>query len=61
MYANPGTKRMCAITIPCRNQRTIQALTIPEHTLTQYNGNKRRKLEKIIIVTSTESKAKKYK
>ena len=35
MYANPGTKWVCPITLPCRNQRTIQTLTIPAHTLTQ--------------------------
>ena len=27
MYANPGTKWACPITIPCRNQLTIKTLT----------------------------------
>ena len=33
MYANPGTKWACPITIPCRNQLTIKTLTLTVTTL----------------------------
>ena len=36
MYANPGTKSACPITIPCRNQLTIKTLLLPATTLRQY-------------------------
>ena len=35
MHANPGTKWVCPITIPRRNQLTIKNLTLPATTLRQ--------------------------
>ena len=60
MYANPGTKWACPITIPCRNQLSIKTHNTPcNHSKTI--KTKGEKLHKSIILTSTESKARKYK
>ena len=63
MYANPGTKWACPITIPCRNQHCYY-----QDSNTHCNHSKTIKTNeesytKFIIskVTSTESKAGKYK
>ena len=47
MYANPGTKWACPITIPCRNQLTIN--TLCNHSKT--SKEKGEKLHKFIILT----------
>ena len=49
MYANPGTKWVCPITIHCRNQLTIQTLTLklPAIMLRPLKKTKEEKLNKI--------------
>ena len=51
MYANPGTKWECPITIPCRNQLTIRTLTLTVTTLRQLKKRDGEKLHKLITVT----------
>ena len=52
MYANPGTKWACPITIPCRNQLTIKNLTLTVTTLRHSEiKTKGEKLHKFITVT----------
>ena len=59
MYANPGTKWACPITIPCRNQLTIKTLRVTLPATTLKNKNKWRKVTQIYYTHFNLIKGKK--